>query len=184
VASLLSTAEAKALIKTSLSDVDLQVVITRAEAEVIGLYGAHFVTATSVSETLQGGDRSLYLRRRLTSVTSVTEYLTEDDTTGAVLTSGDYRVWQAQGRLQRLPGTAASAMLGLGAGRWGAVVTVSYVPADDTDVRKAAIVDLVRLALERTAMRSESVAGEYSYTAPDWTAARNEILNRLGFVNV
>ena len=125
MASLLSVTEAQALVKTSVGDFDLQAVITRAEAEVIALYGAHFVTATSVSETIQGGERSLYLRRRLTSITSVTEYLTEDDTTGAVLTSCDYRVWQAQGRLQRLPGTAASAMLGLGAGRWGAVVTVS-----------------------------------------------------------
>jgi len=174
--SLLTVAELKAQVRTSLADADLQRVIDREEAEVVRFYGPHYVDApTGVTETLEGGTRSLYLRRRLASVTSITEYQTADAASGTALTAGtDYRVWAAQGRLERMPTGA----------KWGAVVSVVYVPADDDDLRRAAIVDLCRLALERTALKSESVAGEYSYQAPDWGQARAEILQRLGFVNV
>jgi hypothetical protein len=181
--SLLTVAELKAQVRSSLSDAQLQSVIDREEAEVIRLYGAHYVgISTTVTETLEGGTRSLYLRRRLTSVSSITEYSTSDSITGTALTAvTDYRVWAAQGRIERMPSTNVS---GFGVGVWGAIVTIVYVPADDNDLRRAAIIDLCRLALERTALKSENVAGEYSYTAPEWGQARAEILQRLGFVNV
>ncbi len=181
--SLLTIAELRAQVRTGLSDSQLQSVIDREEAEVIRLYGAHYVSgATTVTETLEGGTKSLYLRRRLSSVSSVTEYSTSDSTDGTVLTAvTDYRVWAAQGRIERMPSTAVS---GFGVGVWGAIVDVVYVPADDNDLRRAAIIDLCRLALERTALKSENVAGEYSYSAPDWGEARAELLQRLGFANV
>ncbi len=181
--SLLSVAGLRAQIRTSLTDSQLQMVIDREEAEVIRRFGAHYISgSTMVTETLEGGMRNLYLRRRLTSVSSITEYSTSDSTSGTLLTAvSDYRVWAAQGRIERMPSTAVS---GFGVGTWGAIVTIVYVPADDNDLRKAAIIDLCRLALERTAMQSENVAGEYSYTAPDWSAARAEILQRLGFIDV
>ncbi len=174
--SLLSVAELRAQIQSSLTDAQLQSVIDREEAEVTRLYGAHYVDgATTVSETLEGGMRNLYLRRRLTSVSSVTEYQTSDSTDGTALTAvTDYRVWAAQGRIERMPSGAT----------WGAIVDVVYVPADDNDLRRAAIVDLCRLALERTALKAENIADEYSYTAPEWGEARAEILQRLGFINV
>lgn len=181
--SLLTVAELKAQVRTSLSDSQLQSVIDREEAEVIRLYGAHYVGgSTTVSETLAGGMKNLYLRRRLTSVTSITEYQTSDATSGTLLTAvSDYRVWAAQGRIERMPSTNVS---GFGVGVWGAIVAIVYVPADDNDLRRAAIIDLCRLALERTAMKTENVAGEYSYTAPEWGEARAEILRRLGFTDV
>lgn len=181
--SLLTVTQLKAQIRSSLSDAQLQSVIDREEAEVIRLYGAHYVDgSTTVSETMEGGLRNLYLRRRLTSVTSITEYQTSDSTDGTVLTAvSDYRIWAAQGRIERMPSTNVS---GFGVGVWGAIVTIVYVPADDNDLRRAAIIDLCRLALERTALKSESIAGEYSYTAPEWGEARAEILQRLGFVNL
>lgn len=181
--SLLTVAECKAQVRTSLTDAQLQSVIDREEAEIVRLYGAHYVDgSTTVTETLEGGTRSLYLRRRLTSVSSITEYQTSDATSGTLLTAvADYRVWAAQGRIERMPSTAVS---GFGVGTWGAIVAVVYIPFDDSNARKAAIVDLCRLALERTALKAESIAGEYSYTAPEWGEARAEILQRLGFVNV
>lgn len=181
--SLLTVAELKAQVRTSLTDAQLQPVINREEAEVIRLYGAHYVDGlTTVTETLEGGTKSLYLRRRLASVSSITEYSTSDSTSGTLLTAvSDYRVWTAQGRIERMPSTAVS---GFGVGVWGAIVIIIYVPFDDTDARKAAIIDLCRLALERTAFKSESIASEYNYTAPEWGEARAEILQRLGFVNV
>ena len=181
--SLLTVAELKAQIRTSLTDAQIQSVIDREEAEVIKLYGAHYVgISTTVSETLAGAMRNLYIRRRLTSVTSITEYQTSDSTDGTLLTAvTDYRIWAAQGRIERMPSNNIS---GYGVGVWGAIVTAVYVPADDNDLRRAAIIDLCRLALERTALQSENVGGEYSYTAPKWGEARAEILQRLGFIDV
>lgn len=183
--SLLTVAELRAQVRSSLPDASLQSVISREEAEVIRLYGAHYVDAlTTVTETVEGLSKSLYLRRRIGTVSSITEYLTADSTTGTLLTAvSGYRVWAAEGRLQRMPSTAIAGLIG-GLATWGAIVTVVYVPADDNDLRKAAIIDLCRLALERTALKSENVAGEYSYTAPEWGAARAEILEGLGFYNV
>jgi len=40
----------------------------------------------------------------------------------------------------------------------------------------------VRLVIERTAMKSESIANEYSYTAPDnWEAEFRKAMKRLVF---
>ena len=141
--------------------------IDQAEADVIAAYGAHYVDGTTtVSETLEGGLKSLYLRRALTSVSSIKE-----DGSSTALDSSCYRVWVSEGRVERLPvGTL-----------WGWVVIV-YVPANDNTRRKSVIVDLMRLYLERTAMKSESIGGEYSYDtggADAWDIQRAAILRRL-----
>ena len=167
--SLLTVAEARALVKTGLSDPDLQSVINREEALMTQTFGAHYVDAnTTVVETLYGGGASLFLRRRLASVASIVE-----DT--ETLTATDYRLWGGQGRIERLPtGT-----------KWLTVpIVVTYVPADDNLQRKAALIELVRLTLERTPMQSESIAGEYSFSAPDWERERVRLIRRLGFVNI
>ncbi len=180
--SLVTPAEVKELIRTSASDTVLQHVIDREEREVIRLFGAHYVDgSTTVAETLAGGTRNLYLRRRVASISSIVEYQTLDATSGSTLETGDYLLWADQGRIERMPATAVASWFAGGA-TWGAKVLVTYVPYDDSDDRQAVIIELVRLALERTAMRRESVAGEYSYEAPDWGEARAEILRRLEFV--
>lgn len=163
--SLVTPDEVRVVVATTLADEELQTVIDREEAEVVRLYGAHYVDSEmTVSETHEGGYLSLFVNRAISSVTEVVE----DDTT--LTEDEDYEVWAAQGRLLRLP---------VGAW-WGRVVTVTYVPADDNVLRKGVIIDLVRLALERTAMRQESLRDtEYSYTAPDWEVERARILARL-----
>jgi hypothetical protein len=161
--SLITTTEIAARIKTTLTQDELQSVIDQAEADVIAAYGAHHVNGTTtVLETLVGGLSSLYLRRPLASVTSIS-----DD--GATLTATAYRLWASQGRVERLPAGTL----------WGSVVVIVYVPADDNLRRKAVITDLVRLDLDRTALKSESIAQEYRYDAPDWNVERAAIVRRL-----
>jgi len=177
--SLLNVAEARELLQTGLGDAGLQRVIDREEAWLVRNFGAHYVDVnTTVVETLTGGGASLFLRRPLTSVLSVVEG-------GTTLTTDDYRVWAGQGRLERLP--AGSQWLS-GAAKWlpDVTIVVTYVPFNDNDQRKEAIIDLARLAMERTAMKSESIAGEYSYTAWDggWDAERAKVMRRLGFVGL
>lgn len=164
--SLVSIAEARALVATGLTDDKLQAVIDREEQDVVEHFGAHYVDATTtVSETLPGSGKNLYLRRKVLSVDSITE----DE---ELLVAEDYRLWGNEGRIERLPRGST----------WGDVIDVVYVPQDDTAQRKMILVELVRLALNRTALKSESVAGEYSYTAPDdYEAERTKLLRRLGF---
>ena len=65
---------------------------------------------------------------------------------------------------------------------WGDRCVVTYKPADDRLKRAQVIIDLVRLVLERTAMKSENVAGEYSYTAPDdWERELRKAMKKLTF---
>lgn len=66
---------------------------------------------------------------------------------------------------------------------WGAVVTVSYIPVDDSAAWKMAIIDLVKLTLARSPLMSESVGGEMGYTRPgNWELEKRRIMRRLSFV--
>lgn len=171
--SLVTVDEVRALVKTSLSDDELQSVIDREEDALIHLYGDHYVDdSTTVTETLAGGGVNLFLRRPVTSVTSCQEKEDWDDDWETLTEDDDFYVVGEYGMLKRATDV------------WGVQVRVTYVPVDDNDRRKAAIIELVRLAVERTAMRSEHVAGEYSFQAPDWELERVRILRRFGFLSI
>jgi hypothetical protein len=171
--SIVTTAEVRALVGSSLTDAQLQEIIDREEAELVSRFGANYDDAPITEEQPSDG-KSVFLRRPIESVETVTEY-TSLGSDGEVLATTTYHAWKAQGRLQRLPeGT-----------RWGALVEVAYTPVDDTAKRKSVIIELVRLTVEQTALKSESVAGEYSYTAPDnWQAQRASVYRRLGFMEI
>jgi hypothetical protein len=174
--SLVTIAELRAQVKSSLTDAQLQAIIDREEAEVIRLFGVHYTdVAQTITETLEGGEKTIYLRRPIVSITSITE-------DGTLVDPLSYRVWPAQGKIRKISGVQAWL-----AGddesplEWGEVLIVVYKPADDNLLRKAVIIDLARIALSRTGMQSESFAGEYSYTAAQWDDERSKILRRLKF---
>jgi len=168
--SLAIIAEVRALVSNALTDTQLQAVIDREESLLIMRCGAHYVdTDTRITETLYGGVLNLYLSRRLTSVYRVTE-----DSVVLSQTDDDFRVRLNEGRLERLPAGTA----------WGDEISVIYVPYDDNEHRKQVLIELVRFAIERTAMRSENVAGEYSYQSPDWERERARLYRQLTFRGV
>lgn len=165
--SLVTVAEVRVMVQTGITDQQLQAVIDREETIMVQRCGAHYVnTSTRNTETLHGRYTKLHLTQKITSIYRVTE-------DGVVLsqTDGDFRVWELEGCLERLPAGSL----------WGEVVSVIYVPYDDNERRKAVLIEMVRLALERTSMQSESVAGEYSYHAPDWEYERARLLRSLNF---
>jgi hypothetical protein len=165
--SLVTVAEVRAMVTTGIQDTPLQAIIDREEAVMVQRCGAHYVdTSTRITETLRGGYTALHVTQKITSVFRVTE-----DGTVLSQTNNDFRVWELEGMLERLPAGAT----------WGAVVAVIYVPYNDNERRKAVLIELVRLALDRMAMQHESVAGEYSYTAPDWEYERARLFRQLGF---
>lgn len=165
--SLLSVAEARAMINSSLSDVELQAVIDRTEAEIVARIGLPQDDANSVTvaQTMPGTAENIFVKSEIGSTVSVVE-------DGTTLDATEYRTWTC-GVVERLP-----------VGKlWGEVVTITYKPMDDRLQRKAAVIDLVRIDLTRTAMQSESIAGEYSYSAPqNWEAERKRVIRRLAFL--
>lgn len=178
--SLVSVDEVRALVGTHLTDTQLQTVIDRVEDGVTDEIGAPYEDdSTTITETVRGDKKNIYLKRPVKSVSSVTEYTQLSDETGNSLTENDeYYVWPDQGRLQRIHGI-------WGKEKWGKMVEVSYIPQDQREKRKQVIIDLVRLELNRSAMYQESVGGEYSYTAPgNWEKERRRIMRRISFVNV
>ena len=164
--SLVTPADVKALINTSMSDANLQDVIDRVEAQITARIGAPQTDAyaTEVVKTMRGEGEYLFMPTEIYSVSSIVE-----DT--STLTSDQYQTW-AGGVIERLPEDS----------HWGDRVVVTYKPTDDRLVRAQVIIDLVRIVIERTAMKSESIAGEYSYTAPDnWDAEFRKAMKRLVF---
>lgn len=164
--SLTTVAEVRALVSTGMSDANLQTVIDRIEAEITAKVGAPQTDAydTSIVKTLRGEGENLFLPTEIYSVTSIVE-----DT--ASLAGTEYQVWNG-GVIERLP---------LGA-RWGDRVVVTYKPADDRSLRKSVVIDLVRLTLNQTGLKSESIGGEYSYTAfENWDAEFRKAMKRLMF---
>ena len=164
--SLVTPTDVKALINTSMSDENLQTVIDRVEAQITARIGAPQTDAyeTEVVKTMRGEGEYLFMPTEIYSVSSIVE-----DT--STLTSDQYQTW-AGGVIERLPDDS----------HWGDRVVVTYKPTDDRLVRAQVIIDLVRIVIERTAMKSESIAGEYSYTAPDnWDAEFRKAMKRLVF---
>ena len=164
--SLVTPTDVKALINTSLSDANLQTVIDRVEAQITARIGAPQTDAyaTEVVKTMRGEGEYLFMPTEIYSVSGIVE-----DT--STLTSDQYQTW-AGGVIERLPEES----------HWGDRVVVTYKPTDDRLVRAQVIIDLVRIVIERTAMKSESIAGEYSYTAPDnWDAEFRKAMRKLVF---
>lgn len=172
--SLVTPSELIARVETHLSNATLQPLLDGIEKEIVDKIGAAYVDdSTPITEIHSGGGRHLYLKRRILSVETVTEYTDLTDQTGTALTEfTDFVSWATRGMLERV-------------GNWGWRVNVSYVPTDDRKNWREAIIDLARIDIARMPMRSEGVQGEMNYTAPEnWERERAKILQRLMFTEV
>ena len=158
---LISVAELRQLVTTALDDIEVAAIIEREEADLDAKLGPAGDGATEITEIVEAAHgRDLFVSRPIVSVTTIN---------GLGISSG-MTVLPRQGRIT--------------GGLWSGIVTVVYVPADDLARRKQGLIDLVRLTLERTAMQSENVAGEYQYAAPNWAEARAAVLRRLMYTSV
>jgi hypothetical protein len=184
--SLLTIAQAHALgVGLSLTDADLQIILDREEAELVRRFGPVYVAATPISETVQGGGRSIYLKRGIGTVSSIVEYLYPGDTAPVTLVAADYFIWASEGRIERVPyGSTA-------ANQWGKVVTVSYIPTDDRDLWRMVLIELVRIATEQTATSGGggvsglgfSVRDGDTSAGADWGSLRGAQYARIGWLS-
>lgn len=167
--SLLSVAELRPRVTSPLNDAQLQDLIDFVEDSLEPFVGE--AASASQTETMAGYTRSLFLKRPVATITSVTEYDALTSATGTALTNGtEFYTWPDEARLERV------------GRKWGARVTVVYVPTDDTIARKGAIIDLARIYLAQTPLKAESIGSDFSYQAPDnWNGHIRQVLRRLRF---
>lgn len=181
--STLTVAELRDTVASDLDGTRLAVIIAREEQEIDRRLGAvSDGSTTTITETKPGGSTNIYLRRPAVSVSQVREQQILGGSFVTLLTS-QYYVWADEGRIERLPAVSAAPTWS-GLNIWGPLVEVTYIPVDDRERRKLAIIEFVRIALERSAMKGESVAGEYSFQAPEWDALRATLYRSLGFWEV
>lgn len=173
---LLTAADAQALgVGLGLDPALLQSIIDAEEAEIVRRFG---VAAAGITEPTAPRGDSLYLRRPVASVMSITEYQYVGDPAPLTRVAADYFVWPSEGRIER-----AAASL-----PWGRICTVVYMPADDSSLRKTVLLELTRIATEQDAAAGGSVSGlGYSISAPSGvsaqtaTQARSAQYARLGW---
>ena len=167
---LVSVSDVRALVKTSLSDAELQTVIDRTEEEVVERIG-DFQDGTLLVEVTETGylkaARMILTRQPFIAVVSVT-------VEGDLVDADDYVTRGYSGMISGIPMSYNAS--------GSAEYTVVYRPIDQRSKLTRTIIDLVRLSIERTAMLSENVAGEYSYQAPDWEKEYRKILRRVVMV--
>jgi hypothetical protein len=155
--SFVSIAEVRALIRSRLSDVDLQTVIDREEAWLAEPGRVGPLTGERIDSFTPGlGDTPLYLRRRAESVV-----LTDD---GRTMAASEFLFTPSTGMIRRIWTSDLATdppwrQVYLG---WQGTVTATYTPADEAAV-KLAIIELVRLATGETGYDSETI-GDYSYS--------------------
>ena len=146
-------------VTTTLPDAALQTLLDAAEAAILEVVGepgevTEYITARPTGSGfapwgLSVGYRRISVARPIATVTSVTEYLSDE---GTVLDTTDYR---ASGYvLQRIPDGTHPRWY------WGNRVVVAYMPQDETADRERVQIELVRLDLNaRPGLAEQAVEG-------------------------
>ena len=153
--SLVDIAAVRALVRSRLSDVDLQAVIDREEAWLAGRVG--LLSGERTDTFMPGlGDTPLYLRRRAESVVMTDA--------GRTLAASEFLFTPSSGMIRRIwtPDRADDPpwrQLYLG---WQGTVTATYTPSDTAAVKRA-VIALVRGTVGETGLDSETI-GDYQYT--------------------
>ena len=163
---LLTAAELRPHVETDLDDAALQRVIDRLDADIVARAGPH---AGPLTEVIDGGGQSVFLRRPVATVASVREGILIDAGATTLLADDDYLLWPGQGRLDRLPAGV----------RFAPLVEVVYTPVDDGDQRKRILLELVRLDLAQSGRLREAIGRDYQYAGLDYPTHRDALLREL-----
>lgn len=167
----MTIAELRAHIETDLTDEALGRLLDDAEAEIVSQYGEIATQVDTFEEQCLA--TAIFLSRKAVTITTVTEELKGgDEYDETVLSANDYKLRYENRQLERLADGDNPRRT------WGDVVTVVYVPEDETSQRIRITIDLVRLAVQYNAAKSESI-GDYKITSVDYEKERAEILSRF-----
>jgi hypothetical protein len=163
--SLLTVDEIRQHVETDLGDTALGRLIDDADGEIIDRLGA----LASQVEVIPGGEKYIVIARKAISITAIVERIRETD---YALGADDYTLLSDKRRVQRLQGSTVPSIW------WQGLVTITYVPVDETIPRKRLLVDLVRLSASYTALSSVGV-GDVRMTNLDYQAERDKLFETL-----
>lgn len=157
--SLLTLAEASALISAGLGDAAFQGVIDREEAWLARRIGTLVGARTQTFHVrVEDADDPLHLRRPTAAVT-VTD-------NGVLIAGSGVRLLRDGAAIENTKGS------------WAGPVAVLYTPNDTDEVRRA-VIELIRLGVSASPYDAETI-GDYSYTrgrSPD--AQRQDLVREL-----
>jgi len=164
---LLTPDQVREMTNVRLSDDAIEMFLDLEEAAIIAQHGPHYDPESPLYEYIEGMKPTLWTARPIETLQEVIE-------NGETVEADGYEVWPNYGKLVRCPPGAW----------WGRQCVVVYVPVDDTNKRKAVLLELVRLAASRSAFKSERL-DEYTYEAPDnWEEERARLLRSWGFTRI
>lgn len=178
--SLVSLADARALIQTDVADSGLQLLLDAAEQQIVNRWGPNYpgpvtITKERTDYSLETLDWLYYTERPIETVTTITEVFGDEySETSQVLSPNDYRIFYGGRALQRLGNGTNQRWL------WGHRVTLVYVPLDDTLRRKEIIIELVRLALRHSGVRAQSEGNIAETSYEDYSKERSDLVGSLG----
>jgi hypothetical protein len=163
--SLLTTDELRQHVETDLSDEALQRIIDAQEERIDDRCGA---SGTQTQAFSPNYSNVLFPYRKVASITSIVETVGDTSTT---LAADDYRVVNGK-RIDRL-GTGTNPRT-----YWAPDVLVSYVPEGKTDQRITVLINLCKLDIEYSGLKSESI-GDHSESHEGYLDEREEIIADL-----
>lgn len=169
---LLTPAQFRQHVNTSVADPALQRLLDAAELAITGRVGA----LTAITERRRGGGSMLYFGRAIGTFTSITERTGDPiGWTDVVLDATDYTLLSDARTVRReITGTHK-------AERWADDVTAVYTPLDDTAERQRVAIELVKLDLAHQPGLSGQSIGSWSesYAALDYTETRESLIASL-----
>lgn len=155
---ILTVDELREHVETTLGDDALQRLLDAAEDAIVAYAGA----PGSAVEIVDGGYRKLVLSRPASAISTIVERRNSVNTT---LTAGDFRLRGGGYVLDRLnDGTNRRST-------WDELVTVTYTPVDDSDLRAVVQIALCRLLLNQNPGRTQEQIGawlESFQASKDW----------------
>ena len=161
--SLIATEAVERLVQSGLADLDLEVLIDAADAEIVRLYGPH-----DGSRTIQLKPpyplADIYLSSPAETVAAITHQ--NPGETATAVDADDYRLEHGGRTISRVKGY------------WKRLVNITYTPIADNARRAQVLVDLVKLEAQYSGLGTQRV-GDYSESPLDRTRERERILAGL-----
>lgn len=161
-------------VEHDLIDSEIALMIAEAQATITDRYGPPANPASPITVTVDGSRRRLDLVRPIDVAQAVTvsERVYGWSSAPAAVLSTDYIVRNGGRTLDRI--TTSTSWRG----EWGAHVTVTYTPVDDSVQRDEVTIGLVQLGIDRLGVKRRE-AGDVKTEAADYEALRNALLLSL-----
>ena len=164
---LLTATEVRQHIETDLGDTALDRLINDADLEIIDRLGA---VASQTEVFKEPSNKHIILARKASSISSVVERIIDTDYT---LAASDYTLMGDGYTVERLQGSGYPNNI------WQGIVTIVYVPPDETASRKRLLVDLVKLTLAYDGRLSSGIGDVRVQGFSDYQAQRNALFDAL-----